>query len=48
VNYKNATRAFVADVARAIKGEVEYASDLTDEVAKYNKGSGVDRPLAGS
>jgi transcriptional regulator with XRE-family HTH domain len=47
VNYKDATKAFVADVARAIKGEVEYASDLTDEVAKYNKGSGVDRAIGG-
>jgi transcriptional regulator with XRE-family HTH domain len=47
VNYKDATRAFVADVARAIKGEVEYASDLTDEAAKYNKGSGVDRAIGG-
>jgi transcriptional regulator with XRE-family HTH domain len=48
VNYKDATKAFVAEVARAIKGEVEYASDLTDEVAKYNKGGGIDRTIGGN
>jgi transcriptional regulator with XRE-family HTH domain len=47
VNYKDATKAFVADVVRAIKGEVEYPSDLTDEVAKYNKGSSIDRAIGG-
>lgn len=47
VNYKDATRAFVSDVARAIKGEVEYPSNFTDEVAKYNKGGGIDRVIGG-
>jgi transcriptional regulator with XRE-family HTH domain len=47
VNYKDATKAFVADVARAIRGEVEYPSDFANEVAKYNKGGGVDRTIGG-
>lgn len=45
VNYKDSTKAFVADITRAIRGELEYATDLTDEVAKYNKGSSVDRAI---
>lgn len=47
VNYKDATRAFVADVARAIRGELEYPNNFTDEVAKYNKGGGIDRAIGG-
>jgi transcriptional regulator with XRE-family HTH domain len=47
VNYKDATGAFVSDVARAIKGELEYPSNFTDEVAKYNKGGGIDRAIGG-
>src|SRR6266702_6151485 len=48
VNYKEATKAFVADVARAIKGELEYSTDLTDEVAKYSKGGSADRAIGGT
>lgn len=47
VNYKDATKAFVADLARAIRGELEYATDFTNEVAKYNKGGGTDRIFGG-
>lgn len=47
VDYRDATKAFVADVARAIKGELEYPSDFRDEVAKYNKGSSTDRTAGG-
>lgn len=42
-NYKNGTKAFVAHVAKAIRGELKYVSDLPDEVARYTKASCVDR-----
>lgn len=47
VNYKEGTKAFVAAVALAIKGKIEFASDLQDEVAKYSKGGGADRVIGG-
>lgn len=48
VNYKEATRAFVIDIAKVVKGEVEYLSDLPEEVAKYTKASSADRAMGGT
>lgn len=47
VNYREGTRDFVADVAKAIRGELEYLSDLPSPIAKYSKFSSIDRTLGG-
>jgi transcriptional regulator with XRE-family HTH domain len=47
VNYRDGTKAFVADLARAIRGELEYASDFSNELAKYTKAGGIDRGFGG-
>lgn len=48
VNYKDGTKAFVADIAKVIRGELEYLSDLPDEIAKYTKASSADRAMGGA
>ena len=45
VNYRDGTKDFVADVAKAIKGELAYLSDLPNPIAKYSKFSSTDRAL---
>jgi len=45
VNYREGTRDFVTDVAKAIRGELEYLSDLPNPIAKYSKFSSLDRTL---
>ena len=45
VNYRNATRSFVADVARSLRGQIIHSDDFTDEVAKYNKGGSAERSV---
>jgi transcriptional regulator with XRE-family HTH domain len=45
VNYREGTRDFVADVAKAIRGELECLSDLPNPIAKYSKFSSIDRTL---
>lgn len=45
VNYKNATRSFVADVAKSLRGEIIYPTHFSDEVAKYNKGGSAERSV---
>lgn len=45
VNYRDGTKDFVADVAKAIRGELEYLSDLPNPIAKYSKFSSTDRAL---
>lgn len=44
-NYRNATKAFVADIAKVIRGELEFLIDLPDEIAKYTKASSTDRAM---
>lgn len=43
VDYRDATKAFVADVAVAIKGEINFARDLPSEIARYGKGGSSER-----
>jgi len=45
VNYRDGTKDFVTDVAKAIRGELEYLSDLPNPIAKYSKLSSTDRKL---
>jgi len=45
VNYKDATKSFVADIARSLRGEILYASHFSDEVAKHNKGGSAERAV---
>ena len=45
VDYREGTKDFVADVAKAIKGELEHASDLPNPIARYSKFSSTDRAL---
>jgi transcriptional regulator with XRE-family HTH domain len=47
-NYREGTKAFVADIGQAIKGELEYASDLSNVLAKYTKASSIDRGFGGA
>ncbi len=44
-NYYEGTKHFVTDVAKAIRGELEYLSDLSNPIAKYSKFSSTDRAL---
>jgi transcriptional regulator with XRE-family HTH domain len=43
VNYRDGTKAFVADLAKAIRGELEYSSDFSNDLAKYTKAGCIDR-----
>lgn len=45
VDYREGTRDFVTDVAKAIKGELRCSSDLPNPIAKYSKTSTIDRNL---
>lgn len=47
VNYRKSTEAFVADVAKAIRGEIIYANNLPSEPAKYCKAGYSDRRVGG-
>ena len=47
VNYREGTEDFVRDVAKAIRGELEYLSDLPNPIAKYSRMSTIDRALGG-
>lgn len=48
VNYREGTKAFVADIALAIRGKLEYTSDFPNELAKYTKASSLDRGFGGT
>lgn len=43
VGYKNATKSFVTAIAKSLRGEIVYATDFPDEVAKYSKGGSAER-----
>lgn len=45
VDYREGTKDFVTDVAKAIRGELEHASDLPNPLARYTKYSSADRAL---
>ncbi|MEK7153230.1 MAG: helix-turn-helix domain-containing protein [Patescibacteria group bacterium] len=45
VDYREGTKDFVTDVAKAIRGELEHASDLPNPLARYSKLSSADRAL---
>ncbi len=45
VDYREGTKDFVTDVAKAIRGELERASDLPNPIARYTKFSSADRAL---
>ena len=48
MNYRNATRSFVADIARSLRGQIIHSDDFTEEVAKYNKGGSAERSVGGA
>lgn len=45
VGYREGTKHFVADVAKAIRGELGNSGDLPNPLAKYSKFSSTDRML---